>query len=136
MVNRQLEPENSPQRVTTRIFNSVVRIQFDPRVEREIFDRRPARRILRRHSMNVHSAIIVLNDGGSEDQSSFELHSMSMVAEAGIQESTDAQPTSSSQIVPLRQKRRLQSVDSAVHRYIGPDDLRSTIKNLRRTLGK
>lgn len=49
--------------------------------------------------------------------------------------SSDVQATNS-EAVPLRRKRRAQSVDSAQRQYIAPDELRSTIENLRNTLGK
>lgn len=147
-LNRRLQAENSSHRVTMRIFNSVVRIQFNARVEREIFARQPARRISRRHSTNVRSAIIAQCEDGPVDQSMFAHPSAPTVAPAANTSmsaaelmsndfaSADSQASCSSQVIPFRRKRRAASVDSAERQYIAPDELRSTIENLRRTLGK
>lgn len=136
-LNRQLQAENSSHRVTTNIFNSFVRIQFNARIEREIFERQPARPISRRHSVNFRSAIIEQSDHEFADQS--ELPAITSAAESmsnDVPASAYGQASCSAKVIPLHRKRRAQSIDSAERQYIAPIELRSTIENLRRTLGK
>lgn len=142
-LNIQLERENSTLRVTTRIFNPfTVKIRFNARIERALFQRRSARQISRRHSVDQPSSIIVQTDEHSMPSYSLAptiaqtpktMTSAVESTSSGVQILTPT--TFAPEVLPLRGKRRARSVDAPGRQYIAPAELRSTIENLRRTIG-
>ncbi|XP_055308186.1 uncharacterized protein LOC129572266 [Sitodiplosis mosellana] len=93
---------------TPRIFNSKVVIEFNAELARMQFQRRPAARIARRHSVHVRRQPV-----------------------DNEQPLLPQPPLPQSQPQPSRRYRRAQSVFEPNRKYIGPDDLTGVLNNLR-----
>lgn len=102
-MDRNLYPAN-------RIFNAYVAIEFDARIQRQMFQLRPARRIRRRYSVS-----------------------------ATPRQNREARPSISEEGRPIHRRHSVAGTPSAggVSRlYVCPDELRSAIENIRNQIGK